>query len=216
MVIPAMDIIDGMFAMTMEAPDMFCLAIYAALAVGSKTLNKYYNKTDNSEVYHISMGAFLFWLSTSLLTDILLVLYPQHKLEYFKKNGWRDSWIKAAYDIICAKFNRSYASMNTVLEGDDTEASLDNNVSPFYVLPSNLHALLMTLFKDAIYGIWTQQLFQQSPGHHDLFIRRSWWTWLLPCHRHGEREGCPHVVAWEACYFSSPFSYSSGLSLNPR
>jgi len=60
MVIPAMDIIDGMFAMTMEAPDMFCLAIYAALAVGSKTLNKYYNKTDNSEVYCISMGAFLF------------------------------------------------------------------------------------------------------------------------------------------------------------
>ncbi len=43
--------------------------------------------------------------------------------------------------------------MNTVLEGDDTEASLDDNVSPFYVLPSNLRALLMTLFKDAIYGI---------------------------------------------------------------
>jgi hypothetical protein len=39
---------------------MFCLAIYTALAVGSKTLNKYYNKTDYSEVYHISMGAFIF------------------------------------------------------------------------------------------------------------------------------------------------------------
>ena len=59
-VIPAMDVIDGMFAMMMEAPDMFCLVICTALAIGSKTLNKNYNKTDNSEVYHISMGAFLF------------------------------------------------------------------------------------------------------------------------------------------------------------
>jgi hypothetical protein len=59
-VIPAIDIIDAMFATTMEAPQTFCLAICAALAVGSKTLNKYYNKTDYSEVYHISMGAFLF------------------------------------------------------------------------------------------------------------------------------------------------------------
>jgi hypothetical protein len=59
-VIPAMDIIDGMFAATTEAPQMFCLVIYAALAIGSKTLNKYYNKTDYSEVYCISMGAFIF------------------------------------------------------------------------------------------------------------------------------------------------------------
>jgi hypothetical protein len=55
-----MDIIDGMFATTTEAPQMFCLAIRAALAVGSKTLNKYYNKTDYSEVYRISMGVFIF------------------------------------------------------------------------------------------------------------------------------------------------------------
>jgi len=57
-----MDVIDGMFAMTTDAPHMFHLAIHTALAVGSKTktLNKYYNKTDNSEVYHIFMGAFLF------------------------------------------------------------------------------------------------------------------------------------------------------------
>jgi hypothetical protein len=55
-----MDIIDGMFATTTEAPDHFCLAIRAALAVGSKTLNKYYNKTDYSEVYRISMGTFPF------------------------------------------------------------------------------------------------------------------------------------------------------------
>ena len=59
-VIPAIDIINGMFATTTEAPDHFCLAIHAALAVGLKTLNKYYNKTDYSEVYRISMGTFPF------------------------------------------------------------------------------------------------------------------------------------------------------------
>ena len=58
MVIPAMDVIDSMIATTSETSQKFCLAICATLAVGSITLNKYYNKTDNSEVYHISMGMF--------------------------------------------------------------------------------------------------------------------------------------------------------------
>jgi len=57
-VIPAMDIIDSMIATTSEASQKFCLAIHTALAIGSMTLNKYYNKTDNSEVYCISMGVF--------------------------------------------------------------------------------------------------------------------------------------------------------------
>jgi hypothetical protein len=56
-VIPAMDIIDSMIAMTAETPYKYCLRIHAALAVGSKTVNKYYNKMDYLEVYHIAMGA---------------------------------------------------------------------------------------------------------------------------------------------------------------
>jgi hypothetical protein len=32
------------------------LAIKAALAIGKKTLNRYYDKTDHSEVYRIAMG----------------------------------------------------------------------------------------------------------------------------------------------------------------
>jgi hypothetical protein len=56
-VIPAMDIIDSMLATTSETPYKFCLAIRAALAVGKMTINKYYDKTDYSEVYRIAMGA---------------------------------------------------------------------------------------------------------------------------------------------------------------
>jgi hypothetical protein len=33
-------------------------AIRAALALGKQTLNRYYNKTDHSDVYRIAMGSF--------------------------------------------------------------------------------------------------------------------------------------------------------------
>jgi hypothetical protein len=34
-------------------------AIRAALAIGKETLNRYYNKTDQSDVYRIAMGRFV-------------------------------------------------------------------------------------------------------------------------------------------------------------
>jgi len=46
-----------MIATTAETTYKYCLGIHTALAVGSKTVNKYYNKMDYSEVYHIAMGA---------------------------------------------------------------------------------------------------------------------------------------------------------------
>ena len=74
-----------------------------------------------------------------ILTDILLVLHPRHKLEYFKRNGWRDSWIEAAHDIVRDEFDRSYASKNTASEGDVMEASSDDKVSLCVVLVFVLH-----------------------------------------------------------------------------
>lgn len=54
-VIPAMDHIDTTLATTLE--DMAVpLSLRAALAIGKQTLNKYYNKTDHTEVYRIAMG----------------------------------------------------------------------------------------------------------------------------------------------------------------
>jgi hypothetical protein len=50
-----MDHIDA--HLTTAALDPDCpLAVKAALAVGKTTLNRYYNKTDHSEVYRIAMG----------------------------------------------------------------------------------------------------------------------------------------------------------------
>jgi hypothetical protein len=36
------------------------MAIKAALAIGKTTLNRYYDKTDHSEIFRIAMGTFFF------------------------------------------------------------------------------------------------------------------------------------------------------------
>jgi hypothetical protein len=51
-----MDHIDKVLATSSDSPYKFSVAIRAALAIGKKVMNKYYNKTDHSEVYRIAMG----------------------------------------------------------------------------------------------------------------------------------------------------------------
>jgi hypothetical protein len=56
-VIPAMDHIDE--TLTNNSLDLkFEPSIHAALGITKKTLNKYYNATDQSDVYRIAMGTF--------------------------------------------------------------------------------------------------------------------------------------------------------------
>ncbi|KIK17074.1 hypothetical protein PISMIDRAFT_74078, partial [Pisolithus microcarpus 441] len=56
-VIPAMDHIDKVFT-TASLDDRYTLAIRAALEAAKKTLNRYYQFTDHSEVYRIAMGKY--------------------------------------------------------------------------------------------------------------------------------------------------------------
>ena len=55
MVILAMDHLDSQLA-THASSKKFPLSIKAALTIGKKTLNRYYDKTDQSEVFRIAMG----------------------------------------------------------------------------------------------------------------------------------------------------------------
>jgi hypothetical protein len=55
-VIPAMDHIDKFLATSADNSSKFSPAIRAALAIGKTAMNKYYNLTDQSEVYRIAMG----------------------------------------------------------------------------------------------------------------------------------------------------------------
>ncbi|KAF8421126.1 hypothetical protein L210DRAFT_3344234, partial [Boletus edulis BED1] len=65
-VIPAMDLIDEKLT-TYSLDHKYSPAIRAAISLAKQTLNRYYQLTDNSEVYRITM-----------------VLHPRHKLSYFK------------------------------------------------------------------------------------------------------------------------------------
>lgn len=57
-----MDHIDEHLA-TAATNRIYPLAIKAAIAIGKKTLNRYYNQTDQSEIYRIAMGIFLFTIT---------------------------------------------------------------------------------------------------------------------------------------------------------
>jgi hypothetical protein len=52
-----MDHIDEHLATAALSAD-YPKAIKAALAIGKKTLNRYYNKTDHSEIYRIAMSMY--------------------------------------------------------------------------------------------------------------------------------------------------------------
>ena len=54
-VIPAMDHIDSFLA-TAAKRRKYPLSVHAALAIGKKTLNRYYDKTDDSELFRIAMS----------------------------------------------------------------------------------------------------------------------------------------------------------------
>jgi hypothetical protein len=50
----------------------------------------------------------------------LLVLHPRHKLDYFKKAGWKAEWITAARQIVRDEFERSYAD-SPVADADEVD-----------------------------------------------------------------------------------------------
>jgi hypothetical protein len=69
-----MDHIDE--ALTTNSLDLkFEPSICAALGIAKKTLNKYYNATDQSDVYQIAMGTFPSIIF--LATDMLALIYLQ-------------------------------------------------------------------------------------------------------------------------------------------
>ena len=56
----------------------------------------------------------LLWVSTLNLlfhlSNYILVLHPKHKLKYFEKQGWDETWITTAKDIVKEEFRKNYAT----------------------------------------------------------------------------------------------------------
>jgi hypothetical protein len=109
MVIPAMDHIDEQLS-NHALMQRFEPAIHAALGLAKKTLNRYYNLTDDAEVYRIAMGKFSFFVLFKVINYFILVLHPHYKLNYFRSFGWEQDWISAAENIVQTEFERTYAN----------------------------------------------------------------------------------------------------------
>jgi hAT family C-terminal dimerisation region len=115
-VIPTMDQIDNMLQDSMSEPLM--LAVKHVLKFARQIMNKYYSRTDLSNVYRIAMGMFIVSIVSHQLT-MLVVLHPQMKLKYFQSHGWKQDWIDTVHDITTEKF----AKYNKVSEPQSASAS---------------------------------------------------------------------------------------------
>ncbi|KAH9981720.1 hypothetical protein BJV74DRAFT_797816 [Russula compacta] len=101
-VLPAIDHINSMFTDYTLPTSKTHPAVCAAVEINKKTLNKYYSLTDYLELYQIAM-----------------VLYPCHKLTYFKNASWDQMWIDTAKNLVHDQFESRYASCtDTAMEND--------------------------------------------------------------------------------------------------
>jgi hypothetical protein len=110
-IIPAMDHIDETLTNNSLDPE-FKPSIHTALRIAKKTLNKYYNATDQLEVYCIAMGTCFPTTphgAHHYHLPYFSVLHPRHKIQYFEHTGWQPDWIKTTEEIVRAKFEESYA-----------------------------------------------------------------------------------------------------------
>ena len=84
-VIPTIDQIDAMLLESFTEP--LAPAVKHGLSFTHHVLNKYYLKTDASNIYRIAM-----------------ILHPQMKLKYFQHHKWSQEWIDTAEAILQEEF----------------------------------------------------------------------------------------------------------------
>lgn len=93
-VIPAMDKLDATFNPCTK--NAYHRAIVAAMSLARKKLNRYYELTDLSDPYRISMSKFYYLMYGAVAHICSQVLHPGLKLEYFRKQEWEPKWIENA------------------------------------------------------------------------------------------------------------------------
>ncbi|SRR5260221_10888609 len=97
------------------------VSIHAALAIGKRTLNWYYNKTDHSEIYRIAMG--MCCSTVGACINHFIILHPCHKLHYFRTAGWENTWIETVQNIVHKESDRTYMFMD--IDTVDEVVSMD-------------------------------------------------------------------------------------------
>jgi len=121
----------------------FSLPVKVGLEISKWILNKYYDLTDELEIYRVSIGISSILSLVSSLT--LSVLHPGLKTWYFKDNKWPQEWHDEAVAITRQIFNDEYQdspssediSRSSVTAADAPESSKASN--------TNLFILVLTL-----------------------------------------------------------------------
>ncbi|KAH9910739.1 uncharacterized protein B0H18DRAFT_894592 [Fomitopsis serialis] len=96
-VIPSMDYIDHRLA-TDAINTSLDPAIRVAIGMAKRTINRYYDKSDESAAYRIAM-----------------VLDPRYKFKYFQDNDWPDEWISEAHSLLRQTYDDEWAGRVPVL-----------------------------------------------------------------------------------------------------
>ena len=104
-----MDTIDCTFTTASMDGAQFSLPMKVALDLGKRILNKYYNLTDESEIYRASIGMLCIIACQTCLSNFsILVLHPSLKAQYFKDNKWPQEWQDEAIEITRRVFDHDY------------------------------------------------------------------------------------------------------------
>ena len=102
-----MDTIDRAFTTASMDDEHFCYPIKVALELGKRIMNKYYNLTDESEIYRTSIS--IPSLSNPCVWLIhFVVLHPGLKTKYFRDNRWQQEWQDEAIAITRRIFDEEY------------------------------------------------------------------------------------------------------------
>ncbi|KAH9840298.1 uncharacterized protein C8Q71DRAFT_703012 [Rhodofomes roseus] len=123
-VIPAMDIIDQKLA-TGSLNQALDPAIRVALGLGKRSVNHYYNKTDESAVYRIAM-----------------VLDPRHKVQYFRDNNWPEEWIAQARFLVRQAYDEDWKGQ--AVSHEEREGAEEPQVCSQLIIP-DLSLLMSSL-----------------------------------------------------------------------
>ena len=104
-----MDHIDKHLATAALSAD-YPKAIKAALTIGEKTLNQYYNKTNHSENFQITMSKFSMFITFNhyLIFILFSSTFSTQTRVYFKKARWKEVWVTKAQEIVRTEFECLY------------------------------------------------------------------------------------------------------------
>ena len=160
-----MDHIDKYLATTIQ-DESVSVGLQSALALGKRTLNRYYNLTDCSDIYRIAMGAFIYLLNY-FYNSLSLVLHPHHKLKYFENAGWEEDWVDTARQIVRDEFDRTYAFMD--IEVDEDKDKLEANVRVVFFFPISLLTIIILLANHST----LPEHVRQSSGTCSIYVGTS-------------------------------------------